>query len=78
MCMFYSKVRGQNILKNGQKLEKIENVITFGSFSLPQRCPLKIHIKTFSRTIKKIRSSSTLFHQLLENKLIWETKIPSF
>ena len=35
MCKFYSEVRGQNILKNGQKWEKFEDVITCSSFSLP-------------------------------------------
>ena len=35
------------MLKNGQKLEKIENVVTCSSFSLLQGYPLKIYINSF-------------------------------
>ena len=38
------------MLKNGQKLAQIENAVTYGSFSLLQGYPLKIHINTFHCT----------------------------
>ena len=67
------------MLKKGQKLQKIENVVTYSSFSLLQGCPQKIHINTFIAIIRsssgqKIGLSDPLFCQLLENKYIGGNK----
>ena len=71
------------MLKKGQKLRKIENVVTYSSFSLLQGYPQKIHINTFiaiirSTSAQKFGLSGLLFCQLLENKYIGGDKNTSF
>ena len=52
--------------KNCQKSEKIENVVTYSSLLLLQRCPLKIDIKNFTKYLLP----SPLLCQSLANKII--------
>ena len=55
------------MLRNGQKLKKTKNVVIHSGFSLPQGCPLKIHIKTChfvirSDSVKKIGLPGNCFN----------------
>lgn len=71
------------MLKKGQKLRKIENVVTYSSFSLLQGYPQKIHINTFiaiirSTSAQKFGLSDLLFCQLLETNILGGDKNTSF